>query len=136
MQSTGYVGSVGCWLTKVVEGNPAGNGSGNPICIAKEGCNAFNNFQTAPESFWFPQTNANGQLIFGSLGTQETTGNSNFNSLQIVADKHLARGLPFRATYTLSHSLDSASSFEDLSNGLGADPFNPRRDYGGSTFYA
>ena len=134
--SVGYVGSVGHRLTKVVEGNPAGNESGNPICLATPGCNAFNNFQTAPQSFRFPQTNANGLLTFGSIGTQETTGNSNYNSLQIVADKHLSHGLTFRATYTLSHSLDSASSFEDLSNGLGADPFNPRRDYGNSTFDA
>jgi hypothetical protein len=134
--SVGYVGSVGRRLTKVVEQNPAGNESGNAICAATPGCNAFNNFQTAPQSFRFPQTNANGQLTFGSIGTQETTGNSNYNSLQIVADKHLAHGLTFRATYTLSHSLDSASSFEDLSNGLGADPFNPRRDYGNSTFDA
>jgi len=134
--SVGYVGSVGHRLTKVVEGNPAGNESGNAICAATPGCNAFNNFQTAPQSFRFPQTTANGLLTFGSIGTQETTGNSNYNSLQIVADKRLSHGLTFRATYTLSHSLDSASSFEDLSNGLGADPFNPRRDYGNSTFDA
>jgi hypothetical protein len=142
--SIGYVGSVGHRLTKVVEQNPAGNESGNAICAATPGCNAFNNFRTAPQSFRFPQTFATvqpdgtvlNQLVFGSIGTQETTGNSNYNSLQIVADKHLSHGLTFRATYTLSHSLDSASSFEDLSNGLGADPFNPRRDYGNSTFDA
>jgi hypothetical protein len=134
--SVGYVGSVGHRLTKVVEGNPAGSEAGNPICLATPGCNAFNLFQTAPQSFRFPQTNANGLLTFGSIGTQETTGNSSYNSLQIVADKHISHGLTFRATYTLSHSIDSASSFEDLSNGLGADPFNPRRDYGDSTFDA
>src|SRR5260370_1200489 len=128
MLRVGYVGWGGRRLTKVEEKNPAGNESGNAICAATPGCNAFNNFQTAPQSFRFPQTNANGQLTFGSIGTQETTRNSNYNSLQIAADKHLAHGLTFRATYTLSHSLGTASSFEDLSNGLGADPFNSRRD--------
>jgi len=134
--SVGYVGSMGHRLTKVVEANPAGNASGNAICLATPGCNSFNNFQTAPQSFRFPQVNAGGVLTFGSVGMQETTGNSNYNSLQIVADKRISHGLTFRATYTYSHSLDSASSFEDLQGTPGADPFDPHRDYGNSLFDA
>jgi Carboxypeptidase regulatory-like domain len=131
-----YVGSLGHKLTKVVEANPAGSAAGNPICKATPGCNSFNNFATAPQSFRFPQTNASGVLIFGSVGTQQTTANSNYNSVQVTVDKHLTHGLQFRATYTYSHSLDSASSFEDFGNFRGSDPFNPRNDYGNSTFDA
>jgi len=131
--SVGYVGSLGHRLTKEVEANPAGNASGNPICLATPGCNSNNIFATAPQSFRFPQT-TNGLLTFGSIGMQETTGNSNYNSLQIVADKRISHGLTFRATYTYAHSLDSASSFEDLQGTPGADPFDPHRDYGNSLF--
>jgi hypothetical protein len=134
--SVGYVGSLGHRLTKEVEANPAGNATGNPVCLATPGCNAFSNFATAPQTFRFPQVNAGGVLTFGSIGMQETTGNSNYNSLQVVADKRLSRGLTFRATYTYAHSLDSASSFEDLQGTPGADPFDPRRDYGNSLFDA
>jgi hypothetical protein len=137
--SVGYVGSLGHRLSKTVEMNPAGNATGNPICAATKGCNSFNNYATAPQSFRFPAVNpVTGNLIFGSIGWQETTGNSNYNALQVVADKHFSHGLTFRATYTFSHSLDSASSFEDLQGGgsIGADPFDPRRDYGNSAFDA
>jgi hypothetical protein len=67
---------------------------------------------------------------------QETTGNSNYSSLQVVADKRMSHGLTFRTTYTYSHSLDTASSFEDLQGTPGADPFDPHRDYGNSLFDA
>jgi hypothetical protein len=134
--SVGYVGSMGHRLTKEVEANPAGNASGNAVCLATPGCNSNNSFATAPQSYRYPQLDPGGLLLFGSIGLQETTGNSNYNSLQVVADKRLSHGLTFRATYTYSHSLDSASSFEDLQGTPGADPFDPHRDYGNSLFDA
>ncbi|HLY61962.1 MAG TPA: carboxypeptidase regulatory-like domain-containing protein [Terriglobia bacterium] len=135
--SVAYVGLVGHKLTSVSEQNPAGSEFGNPICAATPGCNSFNSFATAPQSFRYPQTNANGVLVFGSVGQQGTFVNSNYNSLQVSLDKHLSRGLQFRAAYTYSHSLDNGSSFEDFGSGLRAsDPFNRQNDYGDSGFDA
>jgi hypothetical protein len=63
--------------------------------------------------------------------------NSNYNALQVSAEKHLSHGLQFRAAYTWSHSLDDGSSFEDLGSGFRAsDPFNRHNDYGDSIYDA
>jgi len=133
-----YVGSLGHKLMNAYELNPAGNEFGNSVCAANPDCNAFNVFATAPESFRYPQTNAAGSLIFGSLGNQATFVNSNYNSLQLTLDQKFSHGLSFRATYAWSHSLDGASSFEDLgfSGVRGIDPFNAAANYGDSGFDA
>jgi hypothetical protein len=136
--SASYVGLQGRKLTNAVELNPAGNESGNAICAAIAGCNSFNNFAVAPQSFRYPQVNTNGLLIFGSLGQFGTFVNSNYNALQVVVDKKTSHGLNFRAAYGWSHSLDGSSSFEDLGfSGIrGLDPFNSRVNYGDSAYDA
>ena len=133
-----YVGLVGHHLTNAIELNPAGNESGNAICVATPGCDQFNNFITAPQSFRYPQVNANGALIFASVGQQGTFINSNYNGLQVSVDKKLSHNLAFRAAYTWGHSLDGSSSFEDLgfSGVRGLDPFNPAANYGDSAYDA
>lgn len=135
--SVAYVGLQGRKLTGVYELNPAGQHGANPVCLATPGCNAFNLSSAAPQSFRYPQVNSLGQLIFGSIGQIGTYVNSNYSSLQVSADKHLAHGLQFRAVYTWSHSLDDGSSFEDLGSGFRAsDPFNRHNDYGDSIYDA
>jgi hypothetical protein len=133
-----YVGALGNKLINALELNPAGNDSGNPICGANPDCNPFNVSAVAPESFRYPQTNANGSVIFGSVGNQATFVNSNYNSLQLTLDQKLSHGLTFRATYAWSHALDGSSSFEDMafSNVRAADPFNMAANYGDSGFDA
>jgi hypothetical protein len=72
-----------------------------------------------------------------------TTGsNSWYNSLQVVANKRLSRGLQFQSAYTFSQGLDTTSgqmyaSDCGASGGLqGLDPFNPDYDKGPSCFDA
>ena len=132
-----YVGLQGRHLTNAVELNPAGSEAGNPVCVATPGCNEFNNFITAPQSFRYPQT-ANGALIFASVGQQGSFINSNFNAVQVSVDKKMSHGLSFRASYGWGHSLDGSSSFEDLgfSGVRGLDPFNTGANYGDSAFDA
>ena len=59
---------------------------------------------------------------------QSSFGNSNYNSLQVTANKQMSHGLTFLAAYTYSHSLDIGSSFEGSGfgglSGPGLSPFN------------
>jgi hypothetical protein len=143
--SVGYVGLQGRKLTSAVELNPAGSAAGNPICAAflpttafPSGCNSTNNFATVPQSFRNPLINAAGVLVYGSVGQQSTNTNSNYNSLQISLSKKFTHGLALQSSYVWSHSLDGASSFEDLgfSGVRGTDPFNAAANYGDSEFDA
>jgi hypothetical protein len=72
-----------------------------------------------------------GQPVFGSIYTADNVGNSNYNSLQISAEKRAAKGLDFLAAYTFSKSFDYGSTFEDTIN-----PFDFRRSYALSQFDA
>ena len=69
--------------------------------------------------------------VFSSIFVQDTTGNSNYNSLQASLDKRFSRGLQFQAAYTFSKSIDNASSFENIVN-----PFDPRKSRSLSLFHA
>ncbi len=59
-----------------------------------------------------------GQPVFGSIYAADNMGNSNYNSLQVSAEKRAAKGLDFEAAYTYSKSFDYGSSFEDTINPL------------------
>jgi len=72
-----------------------------------------------------------GQPVFGSIYPADNMGNSNYNSLQISAEKRASRGLDFRAAYTFSKSFDYGSSFEDTIN-----PVDFRKGYALSQFDA
>jgi hypothetical protein len=71
------------------------------------------------------------QPVFSSIFVQDTVGNSNYNSLQALLEKHFSRGLQFQAAYTFSKSIDNASSFENIVN-----PFNFRKSRSLSLFDA
>jgi Carboxypeptidase regulatory-like domain len=62
-----------------------------------------------------------GTPVFGPTYSQNTLGFSNYNSLQLLLEKHFSRGLQFQGAYTFSKSIDDSSSFEEIQN-----PFNPR----------
>ncbi|HKT23622.1 MAG TPA: hypothetical protein VJR04_03400, partial [Terriglobales bacterium] len=82
--------------------------------------------------------------VFASPGWIASGGTSNYNALQVSARKGLTHGLLFQASYTWSHSLDTASSFEDAGFGSiatgqatrGYNQFAPGLNYGNSTFDA
>ncbi len=61
---------------------------------------------------------ADGVPVFSNIFSEDTIANSNYNSLQISAEKRLTHGLQFQAAYTLSKSIDNASSFENQLNPL------------------
>jgi hypothetical protein len=72
-----------------------------------------------------------GVPVFSNIFTENTVAHSNYNSLQILLDKHFSKGLQFQAAYTYSKSLDNASSFESSLN-----PVNLNATYGPSLFDA
>ncbi len=70
-----------------------------------------------------------GTPIFTSIFAEDTVARSNYNSLQALFEKRFSHGLQFQASYTLSKSLDNASSFEEILN-----PLNFNSTYGPSLF--
>jgi hypothetical protein len=71
---------------------------------------------------------------FGSVTQLSTGANSNYNGLQLTAEKRLSRGVQIQANYTWSHCLDTASNggFLQFSAGglLSPLPGDLRRLYG------
>ncbi|MGH9553600.1 MAG: hypothetical protein ACRD3W_29735, partial [Terriglobales bacterium] len=64
-------------------------------------------------------------VAFASATYLQNSGNSNYNSLQVSAERR-ARDLTFLLSYTYAHSLDNVSARWD--------PRDPSRAYGPSTF--
>lgn len=130
----GYVGAQGRHLVEAYSFNPM-TPAGLQTCLATPAC--ASNGDGAPVNF--PNLFQYPGDIWGNSGIQRTIGTSNYNSLQISADKHLTHGLMFAASYTYSHSFDTGSSFEDVAfQAAGSfDPYGRRsRDYGSSAFDA
>lgn len=129
-----YVGAQGRHLVEAFSFNPM-TPAGVQTCLTIPAC-ASNGDQAPvnfPNLFQFPGN------VWGNSGMQHTIGTSNYNSLQITADKRYTHGLQFTTSYTYSHSLDTGSSFEDVAfNTAGSfDPYGNRaRDYGASAFDA
>ena len=63
---------------------------------------------------------------FGSITYLRANGISNYNSLQVVLTKRLARGLQFNVNYTLGHALDDSPPIFSANS----DDHNVRLDYG------
>jgi hypothetical protein len=61
---------------------------------------------------------ATGVPVFSSIFAEDTIANSAYNSLQVSVEKRFSHGLQFNAAYTLSKSIDEASSFEGVLNPL------------------
>ncbi len=59
-----------------------------------------------------------GVPVFSDIFAEDTIGNSNYNSLQVSAEKRFSKDLQFQAAYTFSKSIDDASSFENSLNPL------------------
>jgi hypothetical protein len=69
--------------------------------------------------------------VFSNIFSENTIAHSNYNSLQVLFEKRYSHGLQFQAAYTLSKSLDNASSFESSLN-----PLNFNSTYGPSLYDA
>ncbi|HKW65471.1 MAG TPA: carboxypeptidase regulatory-like domain-containing protein [Candidatus Acidoferrum sp.] len=68
---------------------------------------------------------------FSGIFSEDTIAHSNYNSFQALFEKRFSHGLQFQASYTLSKSLDNASSFESALN-----PLNFNATYGLSNYDA
>jgi len=140
--SVGYVGATGRHELGVIDQNP---GIDPAACLADPVCVTNKRLQreVLPTDFRYSATNPTdiGKFgpvpVFGGIGQMSTFLNSNYNSLQVSANKALSHGLDFLVSYTYSHSLDYGSSFENASFGpRGVNPFNIAAGYGDSSFDA
>ncbi len=145
-----YVGSLGRHNQVVIEGNPI-TPAGHDACLADPTCGGNTSNRNA-QSFRYPTHTQYGYAYaplgnspvkqglnpFTSIGLVSTSGTSNYNSLQIGVQKDTTYGLQFQASYTLSHSLDDASSYEGSGYGgsRGYNQYDTRLNYGNSSFDA
>ena len=134
--SISYVGNQGHRLLVMVEANP-----GNPaLCLSlsqpsqvapgSPTCGPFgeNNVYTTASGQVINGTRAPLGPEFGSNTYQSTSGESNYNSLQISL-RHTSGRLELSAGYTYGKSLDDASNLGEEVN-----PINPGLSYGLSAF--
>ena len=139
-----YVGTFGRHNQAVIEGNPITQ-AGHDACLADIACSGtagVRNLQSQryPTHTQYGYPNAQGQNDFVSMALISSISSSNYNSLQLSLDKGLTHGLQLQASYTFSHALDDASSFEGSgfggTNGRGYNQFVKSLNYGNSTFDA
>jgi hypothetical protein len=103
------------------------NSTGAPVPITLSGLR----FYSAP--FCNPLSGAGCPSTPPIIGifAEDTVAKSNYNSFQAMFEKRFSHGLQFQASYTLSKTMDNASSFEDALN-----PFNFNATYGLSKYDA
>ncbi len=130
-----YVGSLGRHEQVTIEGNPVTQ-AGHDACLADPTCSGNPDTQ----SFNYPTHSVNGNSnIFPSVGLISTEGSSSYNSLQLSANKASTHGLLLQASYTFSHALDNASSYENSGYGgtqRGYNQYDPILNYGNSSYDA
>ena len=110
-----YYGTRGTDLPVVIDINQPTPGSSDPVSEQAR----------RPFAAAFPQ--------FRVINTLSDSAYSNYNSLQVSAQRSAAN-VTFRASYTLSKSLDDASGAGGFYQGPPEDSRNLRRDYGRSNF--
>jgi len=134
--SVGYVGSQGRHLERVEEQNVGVNAAGcaaDPACVSGR----TNESTNSPQFFRYGFAGTPNAGVFGSLGQQQTDGNSQYNSLQASLNKRISHGLDFLLSYTYAHSRDNGSGFESSGFGnRGINPQVPSLNWGDSDFDA
>ena len=144
----GYVGVFARHNQATIEGNPETQ-AGHDACLADPVCSTTANrplqsqlYPTHTQYGYPDPINNNGKNLndFTSMGFISSLSSSSYHSLQLSLDKGLSHGLELQASYTFSHSLDDASSFEGSgfggTNGRGYNQFVKGLNYGNSTFDA
>jgi outer membrane receptor protein involved in Fe transport len=118
MLEVGYVGTTGINLLTRREINPS--------IVRQSGTNTTGN--TAVRRIFNlnnPQNAAFGGAVFGGITNQETSANSNYNSLQVTLSKRFSDGFYFQNAYTWSHCIDNSSGLRSNTRFN-----NPRADRG------
>lgn len=128
-----YIGNKGTRLPRMIEANPA---------IFGPGATANNADRRRPHAGC---RGADGPCDFASVGLITNQTNSTYHAGQISLSRRFQRGLAFLASYTLSKTLDYASSFNVAGsaprlvggeNDLAQNPFDLRAEHGRSLFDA
>jgi hypothetical protein len=137
-----YVGTFGRHNQAVIEGNPITQ-AGHDACLAATACSGTSGARNTqsrnyPTHTQYGYANSAGLNDFVSMGFISSISSSNYNSLQLYLNKDLTHGLQLVASYTLAHSLDDASSFENSgfggTNGRAYNQYVKSLNYGNSTF--
>jgi Carboxypeptidase regulatory-like domain len=142
-----YVGTFGKHNQTVIEGNPITQ-AGHDACLADVTCsgsatsagnrNIQNFVYPTHTQFGYADVANGGINDFASMALVSSSSSSNYNSLQLSVDKGLTHGLQLQASYTFSHALDDASSFENSgfggSRGFNQYPGGKALNYGNSQF--
>lgn len=144
-----YVGAQGRRLQTTVDQNPI-TAAGQLDCLVNNPVGAFGftckgGTGRALQSLLFPGhtlagiVNTDGTNAIPSAGSVASLGKSAYNSLQASVTKGYSHGLLFQASYTFSHSIDDASSFEGSGFGgsnSGYNQYFPNLNKGNSVFDA
>ena len=140
----GYVGTKGTKLPRFIEGNPA---------IYKPGIDPATNLpysttDNADQRRLYSGCTLNdpeSACNYASAGLIAGIANSSYNALEASLKKRFSHGLSFLASYTLSKTIDNASSFNMTGsaakpvageNDLAQNPFNLAAERGRSLFDA
>jgi Carboxypeptidase regulatory-like domain len=137
----GYIGTKGTKLPRFIEANPAvyipGEIDGAPISNQNNGDQRrlYSGCTIAQPS----------PCTFSSAGEIAGIADSTYNALQVSLRKRFSHGLSFLFSYTLSKTLDDASTFNITGsasqsvageNDLAQNPFDVKSEYGRSMFDA
>ncbi|MCU1268785.1 MAG: hypothetical protein JWN74_79 [Acidobacteriaceae bacterium] len=140
----GYVGTKGTKLPRFIEGNPAIYVPG----VDTSSGQAFSTSGNADQRRLYSGCTINDQpntCTYSSTGLIAGIANSSYNALEASLKKRFSHGLSFLASYTLSKSIDDASSFNMTGsaakpvageNDLAQNPFNLAAERGRSLFDA
>jgi len=114
----GYVGTTGINLLTRREINPASVRAGFANNASDtDARRLFNQGHPLADDFF--------GAVFGNITNQETSANSNYNSLQVTLSKRFSDGFYFQNAYTWSHCIDNSSGLRSNTR------FNdPRADRG------
>ncbi|HTP67634.1 MAG TPA: TonB-dependent receptor [Dongiaceae bacterium] len=133
----GYIGTKGTKLPRFIEGNPT---SYNPALSPEDNASDQNRLHSGCT---FADPNA--PCTYSSVGLISGIADSSYNALQMSLTKRLSHGLSFLVSYTLSKTLDDASTFNITGsasqsvageNDLAQNPFDVKSEWGRSMFDA
>jgi hypothetical protein len=121
-----HVPSISCsGLVLPYTGTPGGNPGCLPAGIVPAGGITLVGTRPFSSPNCQPSTGAgcpaDGVPVFSNIFAEGTIANSNYNALQISAEKSYSHGLLFQASYTFSKAIDQGASFENELNPVNFD---------------
>jgi Carboxypeptidase regulatory-like domain len=143
-----YIASLGRHNQTTYEGDYE-TAAGHAACLANPSCSGYDptvangeSYSTGVRNFQmlvYPQNTIGDDADLAGVGEVGATASSNYNSLQAEITKAPTHGLTFQLSYTYSHALDTASSFENAGfaeSSRGFNRFDPALNYGNANFDA